>query len=226
MINQRRAIFDARLFTLHQVREIIVLFEVSGGLRHDGGKLLPERAVLDALDLPRQVDPAVPDFQRRQLGENLHSAAVGFDACRRERPRPVLGELDRQCRDGDARGQALEVHGEIDSRQRLVEIVDVEYDVLLRRRECPEVHEMAVAASLNGDAGCRLMPEVLGHDRGRPAQEGERACKHAFVTHRDQVRHAGAVARGEDGDRIAIGGPSRSAWRSRGTFLRSRLPSP
>src|SRR4029077_21053754 len=95
---------------------------------------------------------------------------------------------------------------EIDPRQRLVEIVDVEYDVLLRRRECPEVHEMAVAASLNGDAGCRLMPEVLGHDRGRPAQEGERASKHAFVTHRDQVRHAGAVARGEDGDRIAIGG--------------------
>src|SRR5262245_35532089 len=39
MINERRPVFDARLFALHQVREVVVLFQMSGRLVHDGGKL-------------------------------------------------------------------------------------------------------------------------------------------------------------------------------------------
>src|SRR5262249_7440441 len=93
-----------------------------------------------------------------------------------------------------------------DPRQRLVEIIDVEYEVLLRGRECPEVHQMAVAASLDGNAGARLMLEVLGHHRGGAAQERERTYKHALVANRYQLRHAVAIARGKDGDRITIAG--------------------
>ena len=79
MINERRPVYDPRLFALHQVREVVVLFEMSGHLGNDGGKRLSQRAVIDALDFPREIDLAVPDFQRRQFGENAHAAAVCFD---------------------------------------------------------------------------------------------------------------------------------------------------
>src|SRR5262245_29681689 len=68
---------------------------------------------------------------------------------------------------------------------------------------------MAVAASLDGNAGARLMLEVLGHHRGGAAQERERTDKHALVANRYQLRHAATVARGQDGDRIAIAGPEQ-----------------
>src|SRR5262249_8101152 len=76
---------------------------------------------------------------------------------RRDHPRPLVGKLGCQRGNRDACNQPLEVHREIDPRQRLVEIIDVEYEVLLRGRECPEVHQMAVAASLDGNARARLM---------------------------------------------------------------------
>src|SRR5262249_6242257 len=85
----------------------------------------------------------------------------------------------------------------------LVEIVDVEYDILLRRIERAEVHEMAIAASLDRNASDGLMLEILGHHRGRAAQECERARQHALIAHWDQFRHAAAIARSQDGDRIA-----------------------
>src|SRR5262249_4477708 len=69
-----------------------------------------------------------------------------------------------------------------------------------------EVHQMAVAASLDGNAGARLMLEILGHHRGGAAQERERTYKHALVANRNQLRHAAAIARGQDGDRITIAG--------------------
>src|SRR5262249_19516212 len=81
-----------------------------------------------------------------------------------------------------------------------------EYDVLLRGRECPEVHQVAVAASLDGNAGARLMLEVLGHHRGSAAQERERTFTHAIVANRYQLRHTATIARGQDGDRIALAG--------------------
>src|SRR5262249_51760432 len=106
----------------------------------------------------------------------------------------------------DVGNNPLEPPREINPRQRLVEIIDVEYDVLLRGGECPEVHQMAVAASLDGNAGARLMLEILGHHRGAAAQERERTYKHALVANRYQLRHAAAIARGQDGDRITLAG--------------------
>src|SRR5262249_33872617 len=54
-----------------------------------------------------------------------------------------------------------------------------------------------------------LMLEVLGHHRGGAAQERERTYTHALVALRDQLRHAAAIARGQDGDRIALAGPEQ-----------------
>ena len=51
--------------------------------------------------------------------------------------------------------EPLEIHGEIHAGQGLVEIVDVEQDVPFRGGECPEIHQMAVAASLDRNSGDR-----------------------------------------------------------------------
>src|SRR5262249_51512516 len=59
MINERRPVFDTRLLALHQVRKVVVFFEMSDGLGNDGGELSSESAVLDAFDFPSQVDLAV-----------------------------------------------------------------------------------------------------------------------------------------------------------------------
>src|SRR5262249_35490754 len=72
--------------------------------------------------------------------------------------------------------------------------------------ESSEVHQMAVAAGLDENAGARLVFEVLGHHRGGAAQERKRTGKHAIVANRYQLRHTAAIARGEDGDRIALAG--------------------
>jgi hypothetical protein len=64
---------------------------------------------------------------------------------------------------------------------------------------------MAVATSLDGNARDRLMLEILRHHRRRATQECEWAGKHAVVAHRDQLRHAIAIARGQNCDRIAGG---------------------
>src|SRR5262249_62037547 len=50
MINERRPVLDTRAFALHQVREVIVLLEMSDRLGNDGRKLLSQRTILDALD--------------------------------------------------------------------------------------------------------------------------------------------------------------------------------
>src|SRR5262245_18084190 len=54
MINEPRPVFYPSLLVLRQVREVVVLFQMSDRLGHDGGKFLPQRAVIDPLDLPRQ----------------------------------------------------------------------------------------------------------------------------------------------------------------------------
>ena len=64
MINERRSVVDPRLVVLHQVREIVVLLQMFDRLGNDGGKLLSEGAVLNALDFSRQINPAVPNFER------------------------------------------------------------------------------------------------------------------------------------------------------------------
>ena len=55
----------------------------------------------------------------------------------------------------------------------------------------------------------RLMPKIFRHHRGGAAQEGERACQHALVANRHQLRDRVRSVASEDGDRVAIGGPAQ-----------------
>ena len=120
----------------------------------------------DIFDFAPQLDPAVPDFQRRQLGKGAHTGAVGFDGRGRGRACALVRELRCQRGRRDACSQSLEVDHEVDAGQRLVEVIDVEKNVFLRGGESSEVHQMVVAACLDGNSCDRLMPQVLRHHRG------------------------------------------------------------
>ena len=78
---------------------------------------------------------------------------------------------------------------------RLVEVVEVEDEVALRGGVEAEVAQVRVAADHRRDAGGRQRGEVRGHDRGRPAEERERARDHPPDPHRDQPVHPALVAR-------------------------------
>ncbi len=90
--------------------------------------------------------------------------------------------------------------------KRLVEVVDVEDDVALRRGEAPEVREMAIPAGLDSEPGDGRDGEIGGHDAGGPAVEGERRLQHAAVANWDEFRHAALVACAKDFDGIGAPG--------------------
>jgi hypothetical protein len=60
----RRSGSDATLFTPYQMREVVILFQSFARFGEDGMELPSQPTILDMLHLLRQVDPAVPDFQR------------------------------------------------------------------------------------------------------------------------------------------------------------------
>ena len=106
--------------------------------RHDRGDVRPG-------------DPVVPDGQvahRRELG---HPLAIGADGG--GGGGGAIGRLVpvRAAGDDDAGGQALDVPLP-GGREGLVEVVDVEDLVALRRGEGAEVREVGVAAGLDGQA--------------------------------------------------------------------------
>ena len=68
MIDERPPVRDARALALDQMRKIVVLLQPLPGLVQNLVQLTPQRGVLNAPDLPRQIDLAVPDFQRGELG--------------------------------------------------------------------------------------------------------------------------------------------------------------
>ena len=100
------------------------------------------------------------------------------------------------------------------TRERLVEVVDVEDEPPLGRGEHPEVGQVRVPAQLHGDPGGGAGREVGGHDGGGPPEEGERGHQHPFVPQRDQLGQPGRDLRGQDlhrvravaGDRVGVAG--------------------
>src|SRR5207302_8499133 len=74
--------------------------------------------------------------------------------------------------DADARREALDIPFPR-TGQRLVEVVDVEDQLPLRRREGAEIRQVRVAAELHGQAGRWCSHEVASHDRGPAPVERE-----------------------------------------------------
>ena len=122
---------------------------------------------------------------------------IGRRACRIAVGQPqVLG------RDHDAGRQSLQVPFER-RRQRLVEIVDVEDDVALWRREAAEIHQVGIAAGLHSQPAGRCVGQVGGHQRRRATIEREGRGRHAPEADRHQARQSPYVGFADDLDRIA-----------------------
>ena len=158
------------------------------------------------LELLFEIDPAVPDFQRRKVHEREHVFAISGHCARREAARPLVRHVGRLGRDGDAGRQTLDVDGEIDAGQRLIEIIDVEEDVVFGRIERAEVHQMTVAAGLHRRPGHRLMREIGRHHRRRAAKKPERVRHHSLVTLRQKLGDPLGVGFRQNGDGVAIPG--------------------
>ena len=153
-----------------------------------------------------KVNPAVPDLARRELHESEHVFAIISHCARGEAARPLVRHGGGLGRDGDAGRQTLEVDGEIDAWQRLVEIVDVEQDIVFGRIERAEVHQMTVAAGLHWGPGKRLMRKIGRHNRRRAAKKPEGVHHHAPVTFRHELGDPPRVGFCKYGDRVPIQG--------------------
>jgi hypothetical protein len=110
--------------------------------------------------------------------------SVGADDISRSPGRLAVEKIEVPRGEDDARREALDVP--VPRRgQRLVEIVDVEENVPLRRREAAEIHQVSVAARLHPEPGGRGRRHVGGHDRGGAAIESERRLRHPPEADRD-----------------------------------------
>ena len=111
------------------------------------------------------------------------------------------------------------------ARERLIEVVDVEHQPPLRRREHPEVRQMRIPAALHRQPGPRRRREIVRHDHRRPAIERERRDQHPPIANRHQLRHPRLRLALEQRDRIGPGlRRSNVAWLARGTSDRAALP--
>ena len=207
MEDRRRLVGDPGFATGDEMRKVVVLVETAlPGAPDQRRKAAPQRRTLDVLELLLKIDPAVPDLERRKTHESEHVFAIGGHRARREAARPLVRHVRRPGRDGDAGRQTLDVDGEIDARQRLIEIVDVEQDVVFGRIERAEVHQMTVAAGLHRRPGKRLMREIGRHHRRRAAKEPERVRHHALVALGQKLGDPLGVGFRKNGDRVPISG--------------------
>jgi hypothetical protein len=69
----------------------------------------------------------------------------------------------------------------------LVEVVDVEHELPLGRREHAEVRQVRVAAELNGDPRRRGWSEIGRHDQRRAPEKRERRGQHSPVSDRNEL---------------------------------------
>src|SRR5262245_60464875 len=110
--------------------------------RVPGRRLLRERSS-ELVD----VHPPVPELEGAHGRELSHRLAVGAHRCRTDaRPHPAP-ETELACGDCEARHEALEIPLER-ARERLVEVVDAEYEPAIGSGEDAEVREVGITAEL------------------------------------------------------------------------------
>ena len=141
---------------------------------------------------PVEVDPLVGAFQQRLLGQVREVVAVGAHAAGHRVAALRLRRAVLPPRHPDARDQPAHVPLPRPG-VRLVEVVQVEDQVPLGGGVEAEVAQVGVTADDGQDAGRRQAREVLGHDRRRTAEEGERRGRHPADPHRHEPRDAALV---------------------------------
>ncbi len=162
---------------------------------------------VDALrkGLQRVLDPQVrvPDLEVLHRSERVHGLAIRAHGLEHDHAPLLLREVELARGDREARRQALEVPLPR-ARRRLVEVVDVEDELPLRRAEHAEVGEVRIPAELDAETRVRSSREIRGHDQRPTAVERERRDEHPAVPNRDELRHAGDGLLLEQPDRVAM----------------------
>ena len=129
-----------------------------------------------------KIDPLIPDVERRHPRELAQVLAVGANGVFTMAPFGARGA----ARDFDTHDQALEVPFPR-SRQRLVEIVDIEDQYAFGRGEAAKVREMAITARLNRDPRDTRIREIPRLNDRRTAEKSERRHGHPLILNREQT---------------------------------------
>ena len=85
---------------------------------------------------------------------------------------------------------------------RLIEVVDVETQAPLRRREDTEVRQVGIAAGLDVDAARGQARQIGRHDQCGAAQEGEWRDQHPAVADGHEIRDARLALLDQQCDRV------------------------
>ena len=174
-----------------RLREAL-LSGLDGGLALTGGEFGQE--VL-------RVDARVPDFEEAHRRGPGHRLAVRLRGGARGRALLLAPVAVVASGDDEARDEALEIP--LERRpQCLVEVVEIEHEASIRRREHAEVRQVRVTAALHTQARGRRLREIRRHDRRATAVERERRDDHAPVSDRHQLGHARRVLLLQDPDRV------------------------
>ena len=147
------------------------------------------------------VDAGVPDVEEAHRRRRGHRRPVRRGGGARGRALLLGAVAVVARRDDEARRQALDVPLERRG-QRLVEVVEIEHQPPVGRREHPEVRQVRVPAALHAQPRRRRLREIPGHDRRAAAVERERRDDHPPVPDRHQLGHARRVLLLQDADRI------------------------
>jgi hypothetical protein len=131
--------------------------------------------------------PGVPDGQVALAGELAYRLSILGHCTLNDRLRVFGREITLAPGDGNAGRQPLHIPFPR-PRKRLVEVVEVEQQLPLRRRESAEVGEMRIAAELNLDPRDRSGRQIGRHDGGGTPKEAEGRGRHAPVADRNQFR--------------------------------------
>src|SRR6516225_3626769 len=86
---------------------------------------------------------------------------------------------------------------------RLVEVIEIEYKVALRRGVESEVAEVRIAADHRFEAGFREARKVLRHQGSRTAQKGVGRSRHSANPHWNQVVQTSGVSFLDELDRVS-----------------------
>ena len=168
-------------------------------------------------------DQVVPDFQKSHLGVAANPPDIGFDhrARRLFGISPVATEKERGNR--GARGQPLEIPFPRPGKN-LVEIVDCENEVALRRREQAEIHQMHIAAGHHLEIGARRVREISRHDRSASPQKRERRSQHTCHSHRHELLDAGGILRLKNRNRVGASARGSEFRMGRARYITAKRP--
>src|SRR5207249_5199882 len=208
--DDQRWLADDPWLAVDEVRQLGERFQTvfRSGLRDDALRrfeVLPVEHRLQAWEAFLHAAVRIPNFQVTHGGELPHRGSIRARCTADDVGTLLGGEPVFATRDRQARGETLQVPFPR-SAGRLVEIVDVEQELSLRRGEETEVRDVRVAARLNDEPRTRCRGEIGNHEVRGAAVERERRSEHPSVPDRNEFRYAALGLLLQESHRIRAAG--------------------